>query len=173
MALLNNTLSEREKAALYYHLFTGCKDWREIYLIATDQPINEARKDVNLSAYSSRWKTSGKVQDFLAMERDKRAVWEARERERIEQDIKSAGESVRKDGKQKTGFVDYSNPENQRKKLNELVNSANDPGEALDALKVIISGQKDDRQAAREQKQVRAYLPLTCQDCPLYQKVRK
>ena len=69
-----------------------------------------------------------------------------------------------------TGFVDYADPANQRRKLNELVNTAKDPGAALDALKVIISGQKDDRQAAREQKQVRAYLPQVCQDCPLYTK---
>lgn len=69
---------------------------------------------------------------------------------------------------QKEKNIDYSDPANQARKLNELVNSADDPGEALDALKVIISTQKADREAARDKKAVGAYVPITCYDCPLY-----
>ena len=72
-----------------------------------------------------------------------------------------------------SNFVDYSSPAAQQAKLNELVNTADDPGEALDALKVIIQAQKADREAAREGRTVRAYLPQACTDCPMYQKARK
>lgn len=174
MALYNRTLTEREKAALYYHFFAGCNDWPLLFRIADNTPFDDKLKDSkNLSDYASKWKRSEKVITFLRNLQTETTIKEYQKRQEIEKDF---GESVRTEDEQKRGkaaFVDYSNPENQRKKLNELVNSANDPGEALDALKVIISGQKDDRQAAREQKQVRAYLPLTCQDCPLYQKLRK
>ena len=70
-------------------------------------------------------------------------------------------------------FVDYSSPAAQRAKLNELINTASDPGEALDALKVIIQGQRADREAAKEGRVNRVYLPLTCDSCPMYQKARK
>lgn len=174
MGLLNNTLSEREKAALYYHIFTGCKDWQLLYIIATNQPEDDARKDIHLSQYASRWKLSGKVQKFLSEERDKRAVWEQRERERIEKDIKQGGESERKEPERKKALIDYSNPENRQRLYNEVIAKAgDDPKTQLDAAKMFEQIQRDDKQAAREQKQVRAYLPLSCQDCPLYKKSKK
>ena len=73
----------------------------------------------------------------------------------------------------RTKFVDYSSPAAQQAKLNELVNTASDPGEALDALKVIIQGQKADREAAKEGRVQRVYLPISCEACPLYQNARK
>ena len=87
-----------------------------------------------------------------------------------------AGGSVRTEPGPKlknSKFVDYSSPAAQQEKLNELVNTADDPGEALDALKVIIQSQKADRDAAREGRVQRVYLPISCDSCPLYQKARK
>ena len=96
-----------------------------------------------------------------------------REKGRAEERGKDSDRSENEPEKAPAKFVDYSDPANQRRKLNELVNKASDPGEALDALKVIISGQRDDKQAAKERRQVAAYLPICCNDCPLYQKARK
>lgn len=70
-------------------------------------------------------------------------------------------------------MVDYSDPKAQRQKLNELVNNAEDSKEALDALKTIIASQRDDREGAKAQKSVTAYLPMTCKECPLYEKALK
>ena len=176
MALLNKTLSEREKAALYYHYFAGCNDWPLLFRIADNAPFNDLLKDSkNLSDYASKWKRSEKVITFLRQLQTQEIIKEHQKREEIEKDLQTAAESERTEKepeRKKTKFVDYTNPDNQRHKLNELINDASDPGEALDALKVIISGQRDDRQAAREQKQVRAYLPITCESCPLYQKAK-
>ena len=174
MGIINNTLTEREKAALYYHIFTGCKDWKTLYLIAIDAAQSDAQKDNKyLSAFASRWKNTQKVQNFITETRDRLAIEENKKRERWENERRESERKETERGTGHTSAVDYTNPENQRKKLNELVNNASDPGEALDALKVIISGQRDDKQAAREQKQVRAYLPLSCQDCPLYKKSKR
>ena len=169
MALLGKILTEREKAAIYYHVYGGCEDWRLLYCIAYDAPVEIPEKDNYLFDKCSKWKRSPKVQNFLNQIRDQKAVKENRIKEAAALDAIRDGECVRKEKTRNNSvLVDYSNPENQRKKLNELVNSASDPGEALDALKVIISGQRDDRQAAKEQRQVRAYLPITCESCPLY-----
>lgn len=67
----------------------------------------------------------------------------------------------------KTGPDDYSDPRNQTKLLNEIIKGSDDNKEKIDALKLIMQGQKDDRDGARNQKQVRFYLPLTCDICPL------
>ena len=80
--------------------------------------------------------------------------------------VRTSDEAARKGAR----IIDYTNPENQTRKLNELINTASDAGEALDALKVIIQGQKADRDAAKEGKTVRAYLPVMCSGCPLYEK---
>ena len=169
LGLVNKTLTERERAAIALHVFQGVTDWGLLYAIA--QPGAYDRDFPKNSV--STWKNSAKIRDLI---RDYTAARDARENA-----IKTAafeeGQRVliERAGADDNGagLVDYSDPKNQLRKLNLLVNSAKDPGEVLDALKVIISGQRDDRQAAREGRQVRAYLPLLCYQCPLYEEKRK
>lgn len=175
MALLNKRLTDREKAAIYLHVFGGVDDWKLLYMIADNGP-EKAPEQIDRSV-ASKWKNSGKIQALIqsissekaaimadGIDRGKRAAEEER------------AESVRTNSDEKPArakYVDYSSPAAQRAKLNELINTASDPGEALDALKVIIQGQRADREAAKEGRVNRVYLPLTCDSCPMYQKARK
>ena len=175
MALLNKRLTDRERAAIYLHVFGGVDDWKVLYAIADNGP-EKTPEQIDRSV-ASKWKNSGKIQALIqsisseraaimadGIDRGKRAA----EEERVE--------SVRTNSDEKPArakYVDYSSPAAQRAKLNELINTASDPGEALDALKVIIQGQRADREAAKEGRVNRVYLPLTCDSCPLYQKARK
>lgn len=170
MGLRSKLLTDQEKTAIVALVYGFIPNWREAYRIADGMSEAEALKNIHFSDYTSKWKQSAKVQIYLQTVINQKAV---QENDLIKKYEKERGDNVRKDTKSEKSFLDYTDPANQRRKLNELINEASDPGEALDALKVIISGQKDDRQAAREQKQVRAYLPITCQDCPLYQKAKK
>ena len=131
----------------------------------------------------ARWKARQDIKDLYLnaqryfMERDDAAVqrWRRENPGTIEEERKDApnvaGESVRQESPTIAGrgSVDYTDPKNQARKLNELVNRADNTGEVLDALKVIIATQKADRDAARDGRQVRAYVPIGCNDCPLYQ----
>lgn len=180
MPLLGKTLSDREKVALFYHVWGGCDDWTKLFFVADSAAYGQAEKDIKyLSDYVSKWKRSEKVKKYVDQLRAEKSVKEFKQREEIKNELReemTGGDSERKNGqpaRRVAGFVDYTNPDNQRQKLNELINGASDPGEALDALKVIIAGQRDDKQAAKEQRQVRAYLPQQCQECPLYQRARK
>lgn len=181
-------ITNRERAAILLLLTGFINDWKECYLIAEDKSRKDAENVQYIASAISKWKNSGKItkaveqmtrflSDLRAEERNRaRAEALQTEEEKRRTEENGGGGNVRTDGERRRAIVqnvDYSNPENQTKKLNELINTANDPGEALDALKVLISTQKDDKQAAREQKQVRAYLPLMCQQCPLYEKARK
>lgn len=166
MALLNKNLSEREKAAIHLHIYGGVNNWPLLYRIAVpDSFPDESLK--GLSDLASKWKRSPKIQTYLQTVQEQKFLYE----QKIKAAAIEAGDNVRTNSDkstQKEKNIDYSDPANQARKLNELVNSADDPGEALDALKVIISTQKADREAARDKKAVGAYVPITCYDCPLY-----
>lgn len=179
MPLLNKTLTDREKAAIYMHVFGGVDNWQQLYAIA-DSGNGTIDQASITNKYPSRWKNTPKIQEYIkTLERKKYDLLRDEREKGFQEGKDNVLNSVHNNSENGTNvpkrstFVDYSNPENQTRKLNELVNSASDPGEALDALKVIIQGQKADREAAKEQKTVRAYLPQTCDNCPLYLKARK
>ena len=158
------------------HVFGGVNDWELLYAVADqkDGKIDPAAKGNN---YPSKWKNTPKIQDYIKqLEKDKTLLLDQEYKRGLQDGKNSAWDNIHTENEKTPGrakIVDYSDPANQARKLNELVNTANDPGDALDALKVIIQGQKADRDAAREQKTVRAYLPLSCNSCPFLEKARK
>lgn len=171
-------ITDREKAAILMKAAGLVDNWTDVYVIADDKPADDVRKQSSLAASVSRWRNSAKVQKCLSdyekllADRDAEQRRIAREEER-EKAVAGGSVSTKSNQAGKiASLVDYSDPVNQARKLNELVNSADDPGEALDALKVIISTQKADREAARDNKTVRAYIPITCSDCPLYSRAK-
>ena len=172
-------LSDREKAAIYMHVFGGVTDWQRLFFTAYAGTYEEAAAKNNLVVVVSRWKNLERVQNFLRQVLEEKARADvkiqdaARDEGRKEAAEQAAKEEEKKTGKPANIGRDYMDPENQKRKLNEIVNRAQTTGEALDALKIIMSTQKDDRQAARDLSQVRAFLPLRCENCPLYDAARR
>ena len=168
MALINKRLTPGEIAAVYYHVFGGCQDWTLLYAIA-DGIKDKQVYDINRNTVS-KWKGMDKITGLIQQLTAEKARAEKATADKGEEDsARTEKAPILKNSK----FVDYSSPAAQQAKLNELVNTADDPGEALDALKVIIQSQKADRDAAKEGRIQRVYLPVSCTDCPLYQKARK
>lgn len=175
--LLNNVLTEREKAALYYHIFAGVESWAEIYKIANPDTDNNDNKYVN--TYCSKWKNSDKVQRFLEQIRTIKAGKELQQKERILKELEqqTQGNSEHTQTEQERRIIknlDYSDPRNRQRLYNEVIaNSGDDYKTKLDAAKVFEQIQRDDREAAKAQKQSKIYLPLRCEQCVLYQKQKK
>ena len=177
-------ITDREKAALFYFAAGLCDDWRQLYLIADAKTPEEAAENRNIKQYVSDWKRSEKVKKALEEFRkiladrdaDERRKGAEQERQR-KQEEKNAGDSNRTDAQpeaHKRKEIDYYNPEEQKKQINRIIqDSADDPKTQLDAIKTIQQTQRDDKQAAREGRQVRAYLPQRCNTCPLYEKARR
>lgn len=173
MATLQNAdITPREKAAVRLHVFGRFDDWRMLYIISGGDLCKTEKSTIH---YVSKWKNSQKIQTEIENQRREMYVIEQAQRQRWEAEREEArkeeegGESESQPGRSKSR-ADYTNPTEQKKLLNDLINNAKDPDAKLDALKIIIAGQRDDRQAAKEGKQVRAYLPLNCRDCILYQR---
>jgi len=173
MALLNKKLTPPEIAAIYYHVFGNCSDWMQLYAIADGIKVSDI---INRSTVY-KWKNSAKIVDLIRQLNRAQSDTIETAINKAMNDAQMAGvDNVHTNNEtrpKKAGFVDFSRPENQTAKLNELVNTADDPGEALDALKVIMQAQKADRDAAKDGRIVRAYVPVSCHECPIYQKAGK
>ena len=177
-------LTNREKAVLLLYVLGIETSWKELYLSAEDKSRADAEKHTSLNPLVSRWKNSEKVRTCIEdlrriiadRDSDARRRGAEEERTRNEQRQFDQAESEPTNGKQKKDFapVDYYNPENQRTQINRIIaESKDDPKTQLDAIKAIQQTQRDDRQAARDQKQVHAYLPQRCESCPLYLKAKE
>ena len=176
-------ITDREKAAILAYCFGLFPDWKTAYIAADERPRDEVATLKALNTQSSRWSNSDKVQQFaeyckrLISDRDADARERGREEERrgtraTYEEEKSDGDNARTDSRRKMP-VDYYDPTNQRKQINRIIaESSDDPKTQLDAIKAIQQTQRDDRQAAKEGRSVRVYLPLSCDICPLWQKAK-
>lgn len=169
-------LTIREKAAIVYQLTTGTA-WTECYKIASKSEFEKINNSKHLAVLASNWKNTNKVQKFI---QEFTTIQEGKRQKEIDNaiiedrqdrgDNESTENRKRKEGK----FVDYSDPANRKRLYNEVIaGSGDDYKTKLDAAKVFEQIQKDDREAARVQKQQRVYLPIVCNECPLYMKAHK
>ena len=171
--------TKREKAILFALAAGKIESWHEAFILARDE-IEESAKDLkNINSSVTHWKqhpitqiawkhANERLQDLKSL-----AAEDGRKEGEKEGRKKEAGrnEALKTAGASK---VDYYDPENQRKQINKIIQQAqDDPKTQLDAIKAIQQTQRDDKQAAREGKTVRIYLPLSCDICPLAQKARE
>lgn len=180
------TVTNRERAALAALVLGIVDDWRECYIIGADRSREDFERLASKNAPVSRWKKAARVvkayeeiQKMIAgrlADARREGYDKAVEELSRQADEEQRNSGVNADGKTGGRFalIDYSDPNNRKRLYNEVIRDAkSDPKTRLDAAKVFEQIQRDDKQAAREQKQVRAYLPLNCSDCPLYQKARE
>ena len=164
------TLTVREQAAIRLLVLSGGKESpQQLYRIAHPGSLEQVEALSDLPSTASRWLHSARLEKFRA---EQEAIFKAQrdaERKRIEDETLHRIQATSEKAIDKSGFVDYSNPANQLALLNRLLNTSQDQGEILDALKVVITRQADLNPDARpETKQVRAYVPMSCASCPLY-----
>lgn len=155
-------------------------NWYDAFHISYEGKAEDSNKLRSLKTIVSRWKNNPSVKAYFDICKYQYIQEEERKKEEYLKGVKVDEEETRTarmdnvhTKPQTPKMVDFSNPSNQMQKLNELVNTATDSAETLDALKVIISTQKADRESAKEGKQVKTYLPMTCTNCPLYNKASK
>ena len=161
-------ITEREMAVVRLSVYyPGKTPLPLLYSLAYPGTFADAQALKDLPAVASRWWRSKKIQDFLNSETAvHKATVEAQESRIIAECMARLQSDA--DSDQARG-LDYSRPENQRQKLNELINGATDPHDALDALKTMIQRQQDIAPEHRNQgKPIRVYLPIVCSDCIIY-----
>ena len=180
----NTPTTDREKAALLAYKIGLIPDARTAYIIAEDKAVADVAKG-SLNSYVSRWINSDRVKQLLLYidrvlaDRDANARLKGRQDAEKARANKNTGTADIEGNRRKNAAglsqeTDYYDPANQRTQINRIIReAADDPRTQLDAIKAIQQTQRDDKQAARDQKQVRTYLPLRCNDCPLLAKARE
>ena len=177
-------INARQKAAVFALAAGILADWTECFIAASENRTKEAEKVAATFSNVSHWKSSKKIRDYYDECRERIARDQARiqlqgieegkrEAKKESEEETTTGENERTKTKRPAAIVDYYDPANQRTQINRIIaESGDDPKTQLDAIKAIQQTQRDDKQAARDQKQVRSYLPLRCESCPLYAKAR-
>ena len=167
-------ITNREKCAIIAYYLGFLPDWKTAYICAEDKAVKDCNPK-GLDTLTSKWKNSEKVQRFgeyiqrYLADRDA----DARQRGREEARGQGVGESEHPQTKPKTA-IDYSNPKERQKQLNTIIaSSQDDPKTQLDAIKVFETIQREDKQAAKDNKIQRFYTPITCKECAIYQKTLK
>ena len=180
MTQAEQQVNPRQKAALYALAAGILADWKEAYIAAHEERTTIARENAKVYTNVSHWKAKKKIQDYYAecvetITRERAAQFlKGQEDERMkadERNEKETGDSDRTDTrppKRVVPLVDYSDPTNRKRLINEVIRDASDdPKTRLDAAKVFEQQQRDDKQAAKDNQIQRFYTPVTCRECPI------
>ena len=182
----------REKAVLFLIAYGLLDDWETAYFASEDKSLKDAQSIKFPGPNVSKWKNSHKVQQQIKDFQELINENNAKQRFIGANEIKKISELDLGDDKPKekaqresepikeykpkivSPQIDYNDPKARKDLYNRIIASSyDDPKTQLDAAKLIEQTQKDDKQAAKEGKSVRVYLPLSCDICPLAQKARK
>lgn len=170
-------LTKREEAVLRLYVLTGeTMQIKQLFRLAYDGGEEDINRLSSLPSLATRWMKSHRVAQFLETQRAAERERKDKERMRIESEIlaRVAGKGKAEQHPKFPKFIDYSKPENQVRKLNELINTAKSPDSALDALKIAIARQEELAPAKRSSERAsRVYLPLRCEKCPLYEQEKE
>lgn len=176
-------ITDREKAILFALQAGYIKTWQEAFILSYNGPEETARNLKKVSSSVTHWKrhpevvqATEEIKQYLAA-RDKllidNEIQKLNQEQSKEGNEGANGGSVRIQERPETG-IDYYDPRNQKRQINYIIQQANgDPKTQLDAIKAIQQTQRDDKQAAREGKTVKVYLPLTCDTCPVLARAKE
>lgn len=166
MKIERNKTSTAERVAIFALVAGIIDEWKTAYIIARGDDPENLPKTWETSA--SQWKNSDKIQRLY---KETETLYKARFVESYNKgkaDGIQEGKSYAESDQNGDGIgTDYTKPENQRKLLNKIIQKNPTSTDALDALKVIIAGQKGERDAGKDKQIQRFYTPLRCSSCPI------
>ena len=133
-----------------------------LYAVSYPGRFEDAQALRDLNAVASRWWRSKKIQDCLTTETATFKAHQDAEESRIKAECVARLSAEKTDDDR--GIIDYSDPSQQRRKLNELIAGSTDPHDQLDALKALMA-RPEIAPTERKEKPMRFYLPLSCDRC--------
>ena len=171
-------LTEREKAIIFWAVYSGCHDWKKIYQLSRPgDPDKYNINAVSIPATVSRWKHSKRVSDYynkIRTEYDNAQTAQA---------VRTARQTTTEDGerddgngngktetkKGKAAQIDFTDKAALLEYLNKKANDITDEKQRTDYIKMIadLVKIKDNNDGKNEIN--RFYMPLRCQDCKIYQ----
>lgn len=163
-------LTESEKAAIVYHVYTGCKDRKKLYIIAYGPEKANKLTEKSLPVILSKWFNSHKIQDGIRLYQEQKKIDERRiieEHERT-REIESINGTTKPPTTEEINFLD---PEEFLKHANQVANSCKDEKERRNWLEMIAKLMNYKEQNDNESTEIkRYYIMKTCETCEIYAK---
>lgn len=165
-------LTESEKAAIVYHVYTGCKDRKKLYIIAYGPEKANKLTEKSLPVILSKWFNSHKIQDGIRLYQEQKKIDERRiiEEHERNQETESANATTKPPTAEEINFLD---PEEFLKHANQVANSCKDEKERRNWLEMIAKLMNYKDQNDNESTEIkRFYIMKTCEMCEIYNKCR-
>lgn len=163
------TLNKKALAALYLYTFGGCSDWFELYKIQADPGKIKTLPENTIKQYASRWKRSHEVQTAL---KELEQIKKAQELEIIKKYNESNQEQTKPGETEKKDITNFLSLDEFLKYANEQANSITDEKEKRAWVEMIGKYMNFKGSDEGETEQIKAYLPLQCYSCELYNRCK-
>lgn len=163
-------ITKAEKAALYFHILERCEDWKELYKIAIGEDRYNNLSDKSRITSASRWKSSHRIQKAKEELQRNLKAWEDQIKENATANsLNQETEPTKKSRIISTDEdINFLDPDEFMKFASRQANDLTDEKDRRAYLEMIakLMNYKDKDQ--EEQEQIRAYLPVLCENCELY-----
>lgn len=161
-------LTENEKAAVYYHVFAGCKN-REILLRIAYGPDHVNGLALSTAKTKSNyWFNSFKIQKYIEQIQEIKNNMIASGSVNNE-DLK--GDQTEPEDSKKAEFLNLLDRDIFLDEINKRANKVTEEKEKREYFKMISDNLRyKDSETGENNEVQRFYTPILCQDCPLYQK---
>lgn len=164
-------LNDKERAALLYHVFTGCKDRAVLFEIAEGENRLNRLKDSSKAQTFSNWFNSKKIQEGI-----KRITYEIEEVKRqYAESVRPVRETEAREGdgtNKLQSTVNFLNPEEFLDFANKQANEITDEKERREYLKMISNLMNYKDQDGEQIDVQRFYTPVLCENCEIYNKCK-
>ena len=169
------SITQSEKAALYFQILERCKDWKVIYKIAIGPDRFEKMNQSSQATNASKWKLSERIQKaHKEIERNLGAAKREIEQKAIEQTNAGNTETTGSDEFTNVGEnINFLDPEEFLKHANIQANRIKDDKERRSWLEMIAKLMNYKEQTDGETTEIkRFYIMKTCENCEIYQLCR-
>lgn len=165
-------LNEQEQAAICFHVLGGCNDKAMLFRIACGADRYNKLKDKSKGVTVSKWYNLPKIQDGIKIYRS------IQERKKIELEneiiagleIETTKGTEDSDYIEKTNFLDR---DEFLQFLNHRANQIQDDKTRNDILKMLSDNLRYKDTERDENNEIqRFYTPITCENCPIYNKCK-
>lgn len=165
-------LTDREQAAIVYHVFNGCNNKAVLFQIAEGPERYNKLSDKSKSVTASRWFNTVKIQDGI---RNFKNIQEQQKKQIIQEYLNSLETEAREPAPKepediKTNFLDR---DEFLQFLNDRANEITDDKTRNDILKMLSDNLRYKDTERDENNEIqRFYTPVVCSDCSIYRKCK-
>ena len=165
--------TDTEKAAIFYYIYGGCTDKTIIFKIVEGEQRYNNLKDSSKNVTVSRWFNSAKIQDLIRITQNEKDLQDNENRLKWVESIQIEETKPTKPEQPQTAEnnTNFLNLDEFLKYANSQANTIQDEKERR-AWVEMIGKYMNFKESDEQEQQIKAYLPMICQDCELYKRCK-